>query len=113
MNKNQKLPILYREKINYLVELLKKLDPDRIILFGSVTAGKIRPDSDIDLCVLKETEKPWKVKEKIWDLLWDSSYDWQIEPDIKVYSPSIYYDWLRRNDPFIEEVEKGEVLYER
>jgi len=93
--------------------MIKKYKPEKIILFGSVAKGKIHPNSDIDICVIKKTRDKWKVKKKISTLLWNSNFDWTIEPNIKIYPPSIYYDWLKRNDPFIEEVEKGKVLYEK
>lgn len=104
---------IYEQKIDQLVKILKTLDPEKIILFGSLAQGKVQPDSDIDLCVIKKTKDKWRVQEKISDLLWDADFDWKVEPDIKVYPASVYYDWLSRNDPFIEEIEKGKVLYEK
>jgi uncharacterized protein len=38
--------------------LVKALDPDRIILFGSRARGDARPDSDIDLLIIKDTPEP-------------------------------------------------------
>lgn len=113
MNKGKNLITLYERNINQVVKILKKINPERIILFGSVAYGEIHPDSDIDICVIKKTKNKWIVQDKIWDLLWNSDFDWKIEPNIKVYPPSVYYDWLSRNDPFIEEIEKGQVLYEK
>lgn len=107
------LPKKYRQKTEDLVKILKKIKPEKIILFGSLAQGKVHPDSDIDICIIKKTKDGLKVKEKISDLLWKANYDWEPEVDIHVYSPEIYRDWLSRNDPFLEEVEKGKVLYER
>ena len=76
-------------------------------------SGKIHQDSDIDLCVIKETKDRFAVKKKISNLLWKADYDWEPEVDIHVYSPQIYKDWLSRNDPFLAEIEKGKVLSER
>jgi len=103
----------YGKEIKKIVSVLKKLNPQKTILFGSVAQGKIHRDSDIDICVIKETKDKWRIKDKIWDLFWDADFDWEIEPDVKIYSPSVYNDWLLRNDPFIEEIEKGKVLYEK
>jgi len=111
MKKN--LAAVYQDKVDELVKILKKINPEKIILFGSVAQGKIHPDSDIDLCVIKKTKDRLLVKRKISRLLWKADYDWEPEADIKVYPPSVYYDWLSRHDPFIEEVEKGRVVYER
>ena len=34
-------------------EAVKRLDPDaRVIIFGSVVRGNVRPDSDIDLLII-------------------------------------------------------------
>jgi predicted nucleotidyltransferase len=38
--------------------LVHALDPDRIILFGSRARGDARPDSDIDLLIVKDTSLP-------------------------------------------------------
>jgi len=53
-----------------LVKLLKeKLDPERIILFGSRAKGKSVPYSDIDLAIVGSAKPPLrtfrKLKEKI------------------------------------------------
>jgi predicted nucleotidyltransferase len=39
-----------------IVELLKPLDPDRVILFGSYAYGTPNEDSDIDLLLVKNLE---------------------------------------------------------
>src|SRR5439155_25194961 len=47
---------------NVLKEIVRRLveavDPERIILFGSRARGDARPDSDIDLLIIKETDEP-------------------------------------------------------
>jgi len=47
---------------NLLQEIVRRLveaiDPDRIILFGSRARGDARPDSDIDLLIVKDTDQP-------------------------------------------------------
>lgn len=113
MNKNAKLKRTYKKKIDQLVEVIKELDPEKIILYGSVARNEIHSDSDIDLCVIKKTNDRLKVKREISDLIWEHNIGFDPEIDINVYSPSVYYDWLERNDPFIEEIEKGKVLYEK
>jgi len=48
------------EKI--LAEIVRRLveavDPDRIILFGSRARGEARPDSDVDLLIVKDSDQP-------------------------------------------------------
>lgn len=112
LNKKQ-LEKNYQQKTRKVVEVLKKLKPEKIILFGSAASGKIHPNSDIDICVIKKTRDRLKIEKKISDLMWQYNIGFEPEPDFHVYPPEIYYDWLARNDPFIEEIEKGQVLYEK
>ncbi len=46
---------LLQEMVRRLVEAI---DPDRIILFGSRARGDARPDSDVDLLVIKDSTEP-------------------------------------------------------
>ncbi len=38
--------------------LVEAVDPDRIILFGSRARGDARPDSDVDLLIVKDSPEP-------------------------------------------------------
>ena len=46
---------LLKEIVRRLVEAV---DPDRIVLFGSRARGDARPDSDLDLLIIKDTDEP-------------------------------------------------------
>ena len=89
------------EKIKkQIVEALKPLNPEKIILFGSYAYGTPTEDSDLDICVVeKDYDNKWDEKMKI-DYLLD---DIRIGKDILVpkideynfYSQeinSVYYD---------------------
>ncbi|WP_458700344.1 nucleotidyltransferase domain-containing protein [Sulfurospirillum sp. 1307] len=53
-----------------IIEKLKPLNPDKIILFGSYAYGTPNEDSDLDICVVKKTYKNrWEEKAKIRKLL--------------------------------------------
>lgn len=110
MNRKKTLQSVYQKHLNEVIGVIKTLEPEKIILFGSAAFGKIREESDLDLCVIKKGDR-LEIKRQISGLLWDAGYDWDIEPDIHVYDPAIYKDWLARADPFLEEIEKGKVLY--
>ena len=45
------MPVKYRQDIDNAVNLLKKEGCEAVFLFGSMVTGKIRHDSDIDICV--------------------------------------------------------------
>jgi HEPN domain-containing protein/predicted nucleotidyltransferase len=91
--------------------LIQEYDPEKIILFGSRAEGRDREDSDIDLVIVKETDKrPLDRRIEVETLLADRA----VPIDLIVYTP----DEIRRlysiGSPFVEEiVEKGRLLYMR
>jgi len=103
----------YLQKIQKITSEFKKINPEKIILFGSAAFGKITADSDIDICVIKKTKDRLKLKLQLSEIMWRKNIGFEPELDVHVYTPQIYYDWLKRQDPFITEIEKGKVLYER
>ena len=54
------MSVVVDEKV--LGEIVRKLveavDPDRIILFGSRARGDARPDSDVDLLIVRDSDEP-------------------------------------------------------
>jgi len=49
---------LLNDELRRLVEIIvKEYYPEKIVLFGSLASGKIHPYSDIDLMVVKSTQK--------------------------------------------------------
>jgi uncharacterized protein len=91
--------------------LIQEYDPDRIILFGSRAEGKHGEGSDIDLVIVKETEKrPLDRRIEVETLLADRS----IPIDIVVYTPEEMRALYSMGSPFVEEiVEKGRLVYMR
>lgn len=99
---------LLQEIVRRIVE---RFHPCRIILFGSRARGEPRPDSDVDLFVEMETDRPrWQRRHEIDDLFprrW-----WSM--DLLVYTPAEVArgrDSLVSIIPVIET--EGRVLYER
>ena len=91
--------------------LIKEYDPDKIILFGSRVEGKDNEGSDIDLVIVKETEKrPLDRRIEVETLLSDRA----VPIDIVVYTPDEMRNLYFMGSPFVEEiVEKGRLLYMR
>lgn len=93
-----------------IVERLKPLDPDKIILFGSYAYGTPNEDSDIDLFLVKDSSDNSKygveAKLKLLDLI----RKYHIGFDI-LSAPSGFLD--SREDYFykVDILEKGRVLY--
>lgn len=86
-------------------------NPDKIILFGSVARGTGNSDSDIDLLVIKETDKkrPFRVKE-VFEAVRDIKREYPL--DVLVYTPDEINKRLKIGDYFITEaVNQGKVMY--
>ncbi len=91
--------------------LVTGYDPDRIILFGSHATGDARSDSDLDLLIVKQTDKrPIDRRMEVERLLADRA----IPLDMIVYTPEELRRLFAAGSPFIEAViEHGRVLYMR
>jgi HEPN domain-containing protein/predicted nucleotidyltransferase len=91
--------------------LVEYYEPDRIILYGSYGTEKERTDSDIDLLIIKKTEK-YLIERRIEAERILS--DRLIPVDITIYTPEEVRYLFSVGSPFIEEVmEKGRLLYMR
>jgi uncharacterized protein len=108
MIKNRKV----RRIITEVVDKLKtEYQPERIILFGSYAYGKPNEDSDIDLFIVKNTDKR-RVDRfvEVKRLIFDPERHISVSP--LVYTPGEIEQRLSLGDGFIEEIlSKGEVLY--
>jgi len=104
------------EQLKYeIVEKLKPLDPDKVILFGSYAYGTPNEDSDIDLFLVKDT-----LDENTQD-----NYELEANRQISdlIYKHKIGFDLLsastdylnQREDYFykVDILQNGKVLYER
>lgn len=102
--------LLEDELQRYLTLLLQYDAPQKVILFGSVAAGKIHEWSDLDLIIVKETGLRFLERTKeMMQLLRP-----RVGVDILVYTPQ-EFEQLCRERPFFrtEIIEKGKVIYER
>lgn len=101
---------LERNLKKVLKALVQKYGPERIIVFGSLASGVIGPASDIDILIVKETNK--RYFDRISDVTRICDYDVGI--DFLVYTPEEYDEALKSNTFFKDEIiGKGKVLYER
>jgi uncharacterized protein len=110
MVKNKRVQKIIEEVVD---KIIKEYQPEKIILYGSYAYGKPNPDSDIDLFIVKDTDKDWldrfvEVKRLVYKPLRHIS----ISPH--VYTPKETSERLAVRDAFIEEIlNQGEVLYAR
>jgi len=95
-------------ELKRIVGKIKELGAKKIILFGSVARGNISFDSDIDLIIIKETDKRFlKRLEEVYAYIKPRA-----AMDILVYTPREFECLLEESDFIKDAVEKGTVIYE-
>jgi predicted nucleotidyltransferase len=64
-------------------QIVNKFNPVDVILFGSRAKGLVRKRSDIDICVIKDTQNKRKL---VQDILLEIDCD--VDLDVVVYTPA-------------------------
>lgn len=112
---NDALRDFYDRETGKIVEILRLAEPERIVRFGSIARGMPHPDSDIDLCIIMKRmdgQPSIRIAQALYRLLREQGYHFLVDVELHVYYEDDYEDQLRRNDPFLREIEQGEVLYD-
>ena len=101
-----------RDLESLLSKLIAGYQPEQVILFGSHADGEPDQHSDLDLLIVKETEKtPFQRRVEVGHIVQDKSRRTPIQP--LVITPRELDVQIQKGDPFlIEIVRKGEVLYD-
>ena len=91
--------------------LVKEYQPEKIILFGSCAYGQPHEESDIDLLIIRETDKPFHKRwAEVYSLVSEIVRGLDFSPF--VITPEELQRKLEKRDPFFEEIlTRGEVLY--
>lgn len=104
--------MIKRSTINKIAKKIKnQYKPEKIILFGSYAWGKPTEDSDIDLLIIKETDKPFH---KRWGEVCHIVSEWRkgLAFSPFVLTPKELRKKLDTGDPFFKQIlEKGEILH--
>lgn len=91
--------------------LVERYRPRCIILFGSMARGEGGEDSDIDLCIIKETDRPFfsRIVEA------RTVADGETPLDLLVYTPAEWSQMLQEGNYFLRDeiLASGRVLYGR
>lgn len=95
--------------IQSVIDQLKALHPQAIILFGSAARGNLHPDSDIDLLLIQRTNKPFFQRMLEARLAVRSS----APLDILVITPKESKTMPQQNEFFREIIEEGKLVYGR
>jgi len=93
---------------DYVGEVVRRLNPDLVLLFGSFATGDINEGSDIDILVVADFKEDFL--DRIGTLMNLNTFKIPIEP--VGYTPEEFNQMKNRKNPFIIEVlEKGKILY--
>ncbi len=108
VDQRQRVPnAAIEEVVRHIAEAFQ---PDRIVLFGSYAYGQPRPESDVDLLVVMDTD----LRETAQAVLILQHVEHHFGLDLIVRTPANLARRVALGDPFLTEVlEHGEVLYER
>ncbi len=103
----------YKNKLNkelnkIVITLKNKYKPEKIILFGSTASGNIHDWSDLDLVVIKKTEKSF------YDRIDEVSrlIDHEVPTDIIVYTPDEFEE-MKSDNYFVRDeiIKSGKIIY--
>lgn len=100
---------MFNQKVQQIInELAANYHPEKIILFGSYVTGLAHKDSDVDIVVVKKTNKNFY--ERINDA--SSSVKHILPLDILVYTPEEFKQMSVNNFFVINEILKnGKIVY--
>ena len=97
------------EELRKIVEALKPCRPKKVLLFGSFARGDHHGLSDIDLIVIRETDK--KFVDRIAEILEFCDVNIPVEP--LVYTPAEIEQLLTEGNSFIRQaLAEAKVLYD-
>ena len=101
---------LFQDELGQIIESLKPYKPLKIILYGSFARGDYHALSDIDLLIVKDTDRPFL--DRIGDVLRLCRTAFSVEP--LVYTPAELAQMEDEGNSFLEEVLKeGVVIHEQ
>jgi predicted nucleotidyltransferase len=105
---DQRANRLHENLARILVALEKYYAPEQVILFGSLASGNVTDTSDLDLLIVKKTEKRFfdRIREVV------NICDYDIGVDFLVYTPAELIE-AAQNNPFVRDeiLTKGKVVY--
>ena len=85
--------------------------PEKVILFGSQARGDVRPDSDFDVLVIKESDEP-RYRRSV--PLYVALADLPVEVEVMVYTPEEVEEWSQVPQAFVTTaLREGTTIYER
>jgi uncharacterized protein len=104
--------MIEKEQISSISDtIVREIDPEKIILFGSYASGNYDSDSDLDLIIIKKTSLP---KHKRGLQIRRLFYRQLIPMDLKIYTPEEFERELNNRYSFLHNaIINSKILYER
>lgn len=102
---------LLRDELDHFVHVISStMNPERIIVFGSLAKGEVHEWSDLDLVLIVESDLPFLQRRRA--ILERASP--RVSMDLFVYTPDEWQEVMRTRPFLCEEIAcKGKVIYER
>jgi len=106
--------MLTKEEIERIIHSIRnEYEPDKIILFGSYSTGLANEDSDLDLLIIKDSDKT-RIERGIEIKKLLRKYKMCFPIDLLIYTPNELMQENLGKNSFINNVLKdGKVVYER
>lgn len=103
---------LDQQTLDRIVEqIVRVLNPEKVILFGSYVRGEAGPDSDMDIAVIAETGEPQGRRTLALAQSWPHVL---LPTDILVFTPDEWDRWKAVPNTIMNEASReGRVVYER
>lgn len=109
MKQENRLSLLKTEFERIKKQIIEKIDPEKILLFGSLAKEKVSLTSDIDIIIIKETERTFKERMNMVYML----IDYRFQTDMFYYTPE-EIERLKDKNYFIKHaLREGIVVYEK
>ena len=110
------MQILNHEAINHLVQaIVREVDPETVILFGSHARGEARPDSDVARMVIEHAPfSAQRSRRAEYSRLSMALRDFPFAKDILLYSRDEFEYWKDSPNHVVGRAQReGKVLHER
>jgi predicted nucleotidyltransferase len=95
-------------------QIVREVDPERVVLFGSWARGEADERSDVDFLVVeREPFGPNRSRREEAVRIWECLYDFRVPKDILVYSVDEIDQWKDSDYHVIgKAMKEGKILYE-